>query len=30
MDEPMERMMAAAGSDDDRIVIREIGGQWAR
>jgi L-ascorbate metabolism protein UlaG (beta-lactamase superfamily) len=26
--EPMERLLEAAGPDDDRIIIREIGGQW--
>jgi L-ascorbate metabolism protein UlaG (beta-lactamase superfamily) len=26
--EPMERMLAAAGRDADRIVCREVGGQW--
>ncbi len=26
--EPMERLLEAAGADDDRIIIREIGGQW--
>ncbi len=26
--EPMERLLAVAG-DDDRIVVREIGGQWS-
>lgn len=29
MTEPMERLLAAAGSDADRITVREIGGQWA-
>jgi L-ascorbate metabolism protein UlaG (beta-lactamase superfamily) len=27
--EPMERMLAAAGERSDRIVVREIGHQWA-
>ena len=27
--EPMERMMAAAGNETDRIVVREVGGQWS-
>ena len=27
--EPMQRMLAAAGRDDARIVARDIGGQWA-
>ena len=26
--EPMQRLLAAAGSQSDRIVVREIGGQW--
>lgn len=28
MEEPMQRMLAAAGADEDRVVVREIGGQW--
>jgi len=28
MDEPMSRLIKAAGSDSDRIVLREIGGTW--
>jgi L-ascorbate metabolism protein UlaG (beta-lactamase superfamily) len=28
VNEPMERMLAAAGPDADRIVVREVGGQW--
>ena len=28
MDEPMSRLIAAAGSESDRIVLREIGGTW--
>jgi L-ascorbate metabolism protein UlaG (beta-lactamase superfamily) len=28
MDEPMVRLIAAAGTDSDRIVLREIGGTW--
>jgi len=28
MDEPLKRLIAAAGSDHERIVIREIGGTW--
>jgi len=28
MDEPMKRMLAAAGDQADRIVIREPGGSW--
>jgi L-ascorbate metabolism protein UlaG (beta-lactamase superfamily) len=27
--EPMERMLQAAGRNTDRIVVREVGGQWA-
>lgn len=27
--EPMERMLAAAGRDADRIIVRQVGGQWA-
>ncbi len=27
--EPMERLLQAAGRDADRIVVREVGGQWA-
>ena len=27
--EPMERMLTVAGNDADRVVAREIGGQWA-
>lgn len=27
--EPMQRLLAAAGRDSDRIVVREIGGAWA-
>jgi L-ascorbate metabolism protein UlaG (beta-lactamase superfamily) len=26
--EPMQRLLAAAGTESDRIVVREIGGQW--
>jgi len=26
--EPIERMLAAAGRDDARVVVREIGQQW--
>lgn len=29
LEEPMERLLAAAGPDADRIVVREVGGQWA-
>jgi L-ascorbate metabolism protein UlaG (beta-lactamase superfamily) len=29
LDEPIERMLAAAGCNEDRVVVREIGGQWA-
>jgi L-ascorbate metabolism protein UlaG (beta-lactamase superfamily) len=28
MDEPLSRLVAAAGSDSDRIVMREIGAAW--
>jgi L-ascorbate metabolism protein UlaG (beta-lactamase superfamily) len=28
IEEPIERMLAAAGKEADRIVVREIGGQW--
>ena len=28
MQEPMQRLIAAAGSEQDRIVIRQIGGSW--
>ncbi|HUO05930.1 MAG TPA: MBL fold metallo-hydrolase [Candidatus Binataceae bacterium] len=28
MDEPLTRLIAAAGDEHDRIVIREIGGTW--
>ena len=27
--EPMQRMLAAAGPDAARLVVREVGGQWA-
>lgn len=27
--EPIQRMLEAAGRDTDRIVVREVGGQWA-
>jgi L-ascorbate metabolism protein UlaG (beta-lactamase superfamily) len=27
--EPIERLLAAAGRNEDRVVIRQIGGQWA-
>jgi L-ascorbate metabolism protein UlaG (beta-lactamase superfamily) len=29
MAEPIERMLSAAGGDEGRIVIREVGGHWA-
>ena len=29
MHEPIERMLAAAGRDADRVVIRQLGQQWA-
>ena len=28
--EPMQRLIAAAGRDRDRLIIEEVGGQWAR
>ena len=28
MDEPMSRLLAAAGPESDRVVLREIGGTW--
>jgi L-ascorbate metabolism protein UlaG (beta-lactamase superfamily) len=28
MDEPLERLLAAAGNQSDRIVLRHIGGAW--
>ncbi len=28
--EPMQRLLAVAGQESDRIVIRRVGGQWAR
>jgi len=28
MDEPLQRLLAAAGNEADRIVIRQVGGQW--
>ncbi len=28
MGEPMERMLTVAGADVDRVVVREVGGQW--
>lgn len=28
MEEPMERLMTAAGGDEARIVVREVGGMW--
>jgi L-ascorbate metabolism protein UlaG (beta-lactamase superfamily) len=27
--EPMERLLTVAGDEKDRIVVREVGGQWA-
>lgn len=30
MDEPLRRLMEAAGRDEGRIVAREIGGMWVR
>lgn len=29
MHEPMERFLAAAGREADRIIVRQVGGQWA-
>jgi L-ascorbate metabolism protein UlaG (beta-lactamase superfamily) len=29
MNEPIERILTAAGRDTSRIIIREVGGQWA-
>jgi L-ascorbate metabolism protein UlaG (beta-lactamase superfamily) len=29
MHEPIKRMLAAAGEEADRIVVREVGGQWS-
>lgn len=29
MNEPIERMLAVAGRDQARVVVRQIGGQWA-
>ena len=28
MDEPINRMLAAAGAEADRVVIRDIGQEW--
>jgi L-ascorbate metabolism protein UlaG (beta-lactamase superfamily) len=28
LEEPMSRLIAAAGSESDRVVLREIGGTW--
>jgi L-ascorbate metabolism protein UlaG (beta-lactamase superfamily) len=28
VDEPMSRLLAAAGAESDRVVLREIGGTW--
>jgi hypothetical protein len=28
MDEPLARLLAAAGPRADRIVVRDIGGMW--
>ena len=27
--EPIQRLLAAAGAEADRVVVREVGGQWA-
>jgi L-ascorbate metabolism protein UlaG (beta-lactamase superfamily) len=29
-DEPIERLLDASGRDADRVIVREIGGTWAR
>jgi L-ascorbate metabolism protein UlaG (beta-lactamase superfamily) len=29
MEEPMERLLSAAGKDDQRVIVREVGDQWA-
>ena len=29
MEEPLQRLIAAAGDEADRIVLREIGGTWS-
>jgi hypothetical protein len=29
MDEPISRLVAAAGSESDGVVLREIGGTWS-
>jgi len=29
MEEPLQRLLAAAGADSERIVVREIGGMWS-
>jgi hypothetical protein len=28
-DEPMQRLLAAAGNEAGRVFAREVGGQWA-
>jgi hypothetical protein len=28
MDEPMRRLLAAAGGEDNRVVIQKIGSSW--
>jgi L-ascorbate metabolism protein UlaG (beta-lactamase superfamily) len=30
MEEPMKRLLAAAGKEADRVAVREVGGQWGR
>jgi hypothetical protein len=30
MHEPIERLLSAAGRDQQRVIVREIGDQWAR
>ena len=27
--EPIERMLTAAGGDEQRVCVREVGGMWA-
>ena len=29
MNEPIERMLTAAGNDGQRVCVREVGGMWA-
>jgi L-ascorbate metabolism protein UlaG (beta-lactamase superfamily) len=30
MDEPIQRLLTVAGPDEQRVIIREVGGMWAR